>query len=63
MLTHSAALRLQAQLRRLRQSFAELHEDSLRAPPEQRRRMGLLLASREWEPAAFARLRRGERRT
>jgi transcriptional regulator with XRE-family HTH domain len=58
MLTPSAAAQLQTQLRRLRQSFAELHEESLRAPLAERRGTGLLLAVREWEPRSFAVLRR-----
>jgi len=58
MLTPDAAARFQAELHRLRQKFAELHEESLAAPLAQRRGMGLLLAMREWEPAGFAALRR-----
>ena len=58
MLTESALAALQTELRRLRARFAELHEDSLASPLPKRRGSGLLLALREWEPAAFAGLRR-----
>jgi transcriptional regulator with XRE-family HTH domain len=58
MLTDAAVARLQAELRKLRQRFAELHEESLVAPLARRRGTGLLLAMREWELAAFAALRR-----
>lgn len=58
MLTAEARARFQTQLNRLRRSFAELHEESLHAPIGQRRGTGMLLAMREWEPPAFAQLRR-----
>lgn len=58
MLTDSACAKLQDELRQLRARFAQLHEESLAAPLGQRRGSGLLLALREWEPAAFAALRR-----
>jgi len=58
MLTESARAKLQEELRQLRGRFAQLHEESLAAPLAQRRGTGLLLALREWEPAAFAMLRR-----
>lgn len=58
MLTESARAKLQGELRQLRTRFAQLHEESLAAPLPQRRGTGLLLALREWEPAAFAALRR-----
>jgi len=58
MLTESARATLQDELRQLRGRFAQLHEQSLAAPLAQRRGSGLLLAVREWEPAAFAALRR-----
>ncbi|MCD2519671.1 helix-turn-helix transcriptional regulator [Massilia sp. G4R7] len=58
MLTESARAKLQAELRQLRARFAQLHEESLAAPLPQRRGTGLLLALREWEPSAFAALRR-----
>ena len=59
MLTDAAIAKLQAELRRLRQRFAELHEESLSAPLSRRSGTGLLLAMREWELPAFTRLRRG----
>jgi len=58
MLTESARAKLQHELRQLRARFAQLHQESLAAPLAQRRGRGLLLALREWEPAAFAALRR-----
>ena len=58
MLTESALARMQAELRQLRARFAELHEQSLASPLPKRRGSGLLLAVREWEPAAFTALRR-----
>jgi transcriptional regulator with XRE-family HTH domain len=58
MLTESAIATLQQELRRLRARFAELHEESLASPLPKRRGSGLLLALREWEPAAFTALRR-----
>ena len=58
MLTEAAISRMLLVLRKLRQRFAELHEESLAAPLDKRRGIGLLLAMREWEIAAFASLRR-----
>lgn len=58
MLTDTAADKMQAELRRLRLTFAELHEESLASPLRKRRGSGLLLAMREWEPAGFTKLRR-----
>jgi hypothetical protein len=58
MLTESALARMQAELRQLRTRFGELHEESLASPLPKRRGSGLLLALREWEPAAFTALRR-----
>ena len=58
MLTESARAKLQEELRQLRGRFAQLHEESLAAPLAQRRGTGLLLALRDWEPSAFAMLRR-----
>lgn len=58
MLTEAAIGRLQGELRKLRQRFAELHEESLQAPLAKRRGCGMLLAMREWELAAFTALRR-----
>lgn len=58
MLTEPAIAKIQAELRKLRQKFAELHEESLSAPLEKRRGTGMLLAMREWEISAFVELRR-----
>lgn len=58
MLTDAAIARMQTEIRRLRQRFAELHEESLAAPLSKRRGMGLLLGMREWEVASFTALRK-----
>ena len=58
MLTEPAMAELRAELRRLRDRFAALHDEGLTAPIGQRRGTGLLLALREWEPRAFAGMRR-----
>jgi hypothetical protein len=58
MLTEAAVAKVQAEIRKLRQRFAELHEESLAAPLSKRRGTGLLLAMREWELAAFTAHRR-----
>ena len=58
MLTQEAALQFQAELRRLRQKFSDLHEESLAAPLAKKRGTGLLMAMREWEPSGFVALRR-----
>lgn len=58
MLTDAAIDKMQAVLRQVRLTFAELHEESLASPLPKRRGSGLLLAMREWEPASFTALRR-----
>ena len=58
MLTDAAIARMQAEMRRLRQKFAELHEESLASPLPKRRGTGMLIALREWEIGAFSALRR-----
>jgi len=58
MLTESAAAKMLLELRKLRQRFAELHEESLAAPLSKRRGTGLFLAIREWEIEAFTAFRR-----
>ncbi|MFZ6658726.1 transcriptional regulator [Undibacterium sp. TJN19] len=58
MLTDGALTKFHAELRRLKQKFAELHTESLATPLKQRRGTGLLMAMREWEPASFGALRR-----
>lgn len=60
MLTAQAKERLEAQLRKLRDEFSELHRESLAAPFARRRAACLLLAQREWEPRSFAALRRAK---
>ena len=60
MLTDAAFFQLQLEIRRLRSKFAALHKESATAPWNQRRGTGLLLASQEWEPAAFRQLRRAQ---
>lgn len=58
MLTEAAMAKMQSEIRKLRQRFAELHEDSLTTPLPKRHGTGLLLAIKEWEIAAFTHLRR-----
>ena len=58
MLTDSAISKIRTEIRRLRQRFAELHEESLTAPLAKRAGMGMLLALRGWEIEAFTKLRR-----
>jgi hypothetical protein len=58
MLTEAAIDKLHTELRNLRRSYAQLHEESLASPLAKRRGCGLLLAMREWEPASFTALRR-----
>jgi lambda repressor-like predicted transcriptional regulator len=58
MFTDQALAQILDELRRLRQKFAGLHEESLTAPLSKRRGIGLLLAMRSWEPADFTQLRR-----
>ena len=58
MFTDHALAQMLDELRKLRQKFAELHEESLSAPLSKRRGTGLLLAMRGWEPADFTALRR-----
>lgn len=58
MLTEAAMAKVLAELRKLRQRFAELHEESLAAPLSKRHGVGMLLAMREWEIGVFSALRR-----
>lgn len=58
MLSTEATAQFMTQLRRLRRTFAALHEESQSAPLGQRHGTGLLLALREWEAPDFAGLRR-----
>ena len=58
MLTPAAAMQFQAKLRKLKQDFADLHQESLAVPLTQRHGTGLLFAMRVWEPRVFKTLRR-----
>lgn len=58
MLTDAALAKIRADIRKLRQRYAELHEESLTAPLAKRHGTGLLLAMRGWEIGAFIELRR-----
>ncbi|MBE0624567.1 MAG: transcriptional regulator [Burkholderiales bacterium] len=58
MLTDASVAEVQAELRKLRKKFAELHQEDLATPMDQRRGTALLLALREWELPGFAALRR-----
>jgi transcriptional regulator with XRE-family HTH domain len=58
MLTPAAKARLQTQLKKLREEFAELHRESMALPFVQRSGACLLIAQRDWEPRSFAALRR-----
>ena len=61
MLSESSVVEIQAELRKLRRRFADLHERDLALPMAMRRGTGLLLALREWEPPGFAALRRTDK--
>ena len=58
MLSDAAIEKMLVEIRRLRQKFAELHEESLAAPLARRRGTGMLVAMREWEIQSFTALRR-----
>jgi transcriptional regulator with XRE-family HTH domain len=58
MLTEAAVAQLQEELRKLRNRFSELHDESLALPVAQKLGIGLMLAMRRWEPAGFIKLRR-----
>ena len=58
MLTDAALAQLHLELRQLRSKFAALHQESVSSPLDHRRGTALLMATREWEPAGFRRLRR-----
>ena len=58
MFTDHALAQILNELRRLRQKFADLHEESLSAPLSNRRSISLLLAMRRWESTDFVKLRR-----
>ncbi len=58
MLTDTAAIKFQNELRQLKRRFAELHAESLSAPLKKRTGTALLMACRPWEPSGFAKLRK-----
>ena len=58
MFTDHAQAQIMSGLRQLRKKIAELHEESLSAPLDKRKGFGLLLATRQWEPIEFKKLRR-----
>jgi transcriptional regulator with XRE-family HTH domain len=60
MVTEAGFAQLRLELRRLRARMATLHEESMAAPLEQRRGIGVMLALRRWEPKGFKRLRRNQ---
>jgi transcriptional regulator with XRE-family HTH domain len=57
-LTVAARSELDLELQRLRDKLGTLHRESTSALSKQKFGVGLLLATREWEPAAFRKLRR-----
>ncbi|RKP48203.1 helix-turn-helix domain-containing protein [Trinickia fusca] len=57
MLTEPALEQLRLELQKVRARLALLHDESSTAPLAQRRGVGMLLATREWEPAMFAQMR------
>jgi transcriptional regulator with XRE-family HTH domain len=58
MLSVPAQQQMAQELRRLRQRFSALHDESLAVPLSDRSAVGLLLATRRWEPTPFRSLRR-----
>lgn len=58
MLGETARVELRTELERLRRKFAQWHRESTRLPLEKRRGTVLWMATREWEPEVFRRLRR-----
>lgn len=61
MLTPEARRQFMVQLRKLRNQFADFHEESVCASIGERQGTAMLLAMREWEPPDFVRLRRSPR--
>lgn len=59
MLTRSAQAEILRELRRLKARLAQLHQESVSAPLEERFGTSMLLAMRPWTPSIFARLLRG----
>lgn len=58
MIDPHGAVRLRAQMEKLREVIAELHRDGMARPFSERRGICVLMAHRNWEPRMFARLRR-----
>ena len=58
MLSRAAMHQMQAEIRCLRQRFAELHSDSMALPLTHRHGTAMIVAMREWELQAFESLRR-----
>jgi transcriptional regulator with XRE-family HTH domain len=58
MLTTAANAQFQSQLKRLRKSFSDLHEESLAAPLSERKGACFFFALRQWEPQEFAALKK-----
>lgn len=59
MFSPTAFAKLEPEIQRLRDRFSALHEESLSVPRTERQSASLLLATRrDWEPKAFADLRR-----
>ncbi|MDR1275490.1 MAG: helix-turn-helix domain-containing protein [Candidatus Accumulibacter sp.] len=58
MFSEAAFSQLHAEIQKLRKRFAELHDESIPAPFDEKYGASLLLATRRsWEPAAFVKLR------
>jgi hypothetical protein len=58
LVTKAALAQLRAEMQRLRERLAALHDDAAAAPLAERFGIGLLLAMRRWEPKGFKQLRR-----
>lgn len=56
LVTEAALAQLRLELGRLRARMAALHEESMAAPLEQRRGIGVVLALRRWDPEGFKRM-------
>lgn len=61
MFCQAAFAELEPEIQRLRDRFSTLHEESLSVPRNERQSASLLMATRrDWEPLAFAALRRDQ---
>lgn len=56
LVTEAALAQLRLELGRLRARMAALHEESMAAPLEQRRGIGVVLALQRWDPEGFKRM-------